>query len=544
MRAVICPIVNLSTDYPGYDSTFSEACRMNVGQILSSAGENHPDQAAFIWGEQATSYGQANKRAVALAVGLRELGLELGDRVGILMGNCPQLLESFFATWKAGGCIVPLNARFVADEVVYHVGDPRATAIIFGEEFREMMAHIRERLSSVKHFICAGEPLPGQVAYEELIAASSGSREPTIDVSDDDLAWLFYTSGTTGRPKGAMLTHGNLTFMAIGWVADLMRLEPEDVGLHAAPLTHGAGFHSLALALKASSQVILKPPRFDVENFCATVAKHRVTNTWLVPTQIKMLLNYSELKKWDLSSLKWLVYGGSPMYAEDLKEALRRIGPVLVQLYGQGETPMTGTYLRPKEHVIEGPESERLASCGHSRSGIEVRILGGDDHELPRREVGEICVRGPTVMKGYWERPEATAEALRSGWLHTGDVGYMDEHGYVYILDRTKDMIISGGSNVYPREVEEVLLQHPAISEACVIGVPDELWGEAVKAVVILKQGAQATPEEIIAFAADHMASYKKPKSVDFVTHFPKNSYSKILKRELRDRYTKAKPGA
>ena len=510
---------------------------MNVGHILSTAAEHHPEQAAFIWGDQVTSYSQANTRADALAAGLRELGLKPGERVGILMWNCPQLLESFFATWKAGGCIVPLNARLVADEVTYHLEDPRAIAVVFGEEFREMMAQIRERLPSVRHFVCTGKPLPGQIAYEELLGSHIGSAAPAVDVDDHDLAWLFYTSGTTGRPKGAMLTHGNLTFMAVGWVADLMHLEPEDVGLHAAPLTHGAGFHSLALALKASPQVILKSHRFDVETFCAMVAKHRVTNTWVVPTQIKMLMKYPELKKWDLSSLKWLVYGGSPMYIEDLKEALRGIGPVFVQLYGQGETPMTGTYLRPKEHVTEGPESQRLASCGRARSGIEVRILGEDDRELPRREVGEICVRGPTVMKGYWERPEATAESLRSGWLHTGDVGYMDEHGYVYILDRTKDMIISGGSNIYPREIEEVLLQHPAISEVCVIGVPDELWGEAVMAVVVPKQEAQVTPEEIIAFAGERMASYKKPKSVDFVTELPKSAYGKILKRELRARY-------
>lgn len=510
---------------------------MNIGHFLSTAAERHPDQPAFIWGEQVTTYCQANARVNALAAGLQKLGLAPGERVGVFMWNCPQLLESFFATWKVGGCVVPLNARFMADEAAYHLQDPKATAVVFSEEFREMMAQVRDRLPTLKHYICVGQPLPGQIGYEELVTAHLGAGEPSVKVSDDDLAWLFYTSGTTGHPKGAMLTQANLTFMAVAWVADLMHLEPEDVGLHAATLTHGAGFHSVALTMKAASQVILKPARFYPENFCATVARHRVTNTWLVPTQIKMLLNYPELEKWDLSSLKWVVYGGSPMYVEDLKEALRRIGPVFVQLYGQGETPMTGAYLRSREHVIEGLESKRLASCGHARSGIELRIVGENDEELPRGHAGELCVRGPSVMKGYWERPEATAETLRGGWLHTGDVAYMDEHGYVYILDRTKDMIISGGSNVYPREVEEVLLQHPAISEVCVIGVPDELWGEAVKAVVVLKQGATATAEEIIAFAGERMAGYKKPKSVDFVTELPKNPVGKVLKRELRDRY-------
>ena len=526
---------------------------MNVGRFLANAAEYDPGRPAFVWGDEVLSYGQADARSDSLACALRRFGLGREDRIGVLMPNCPQLLESMFATWKAGGCVVPLNARFRGEEIAYHLADCRARAVIFSEEYREVMAAMGNRIPAVERFICVGAPLPGQLAYDELAAAGPGPGLAGADVTgadvtgvtgvtdegvtDEALAWLFYTSGTTGRPKGAMLTHGVLTFVSVGWVADLTPLGPDDVGLHAAPLSHGAGFHALALTMKGATQVLLRPPRFDPENFCATVQRHRVTNTWLVPTQIKMLLNYEGLGKWDLSSLKWIVYGGSPMYVEDLREALRRIGPVFVQLYGQGETPMTATCLRREDHRTEGELAARLASCGRARSGLEVRVLGEDDRELRRGQAGQICVRGASVMRGYWERPEATAQTLRGGWLHTGDVGYMDGNGYVYILDRTKDMIISGGANVYPREVEEVLVQHPAVSEACVIGVPHEIWGEAVKAIVVPEPGATVTGEALTRFVGERLADYKKPRSVDFVDAIPKNAYGKVLRRELKARY-------
>jgi acyl-CoA synthetase (AMP-forming)/AMP-acid ligase II len=507
---------------------------MNVGRFLADAAERDPGKPAFVWGDDVVSYGQANARSDSLAGALQRRGLSQGDRVGVLMPNRPQLLESMFATWKAGGCVVPLNARFRREEIVYHLADPRARALIFGEEYRGIVAAIGERVPSVQHFICVGAPLAGQLAYDELVAEDRGP-DGSGDVADEDLAWLFYTSGTTGRPKGAMLTYSNLTFVSVAWAADLVPLQPEDVGLHAAPLTHGAGFHALALTMKGATQVLLRPHRFDPANFCATVERHRVTNTWLVPTQIKMLLNYEALEKWDLSSLRWIVYGGSPMYVEDLKQALHRIGPVFVQIYGQGETPMTATYLRREDHVLAG--AARLASCGRTRSGLDVRVLDEQDRELPRGQAGQLCVRGASVMKGYWERPAETAETLKGGWLHTGDVGYMDDCGYAYVLDRTKDMIISGGANIYPREVEEILLQHPAVSEVCVVGVPHEVWGEAVKALVVLSPGATATEEALTQFVSERVADYKKPKSVDFVEELPKNAYGKVLRRELRARY-------
>jgi acyl-CoA synthetase (AMP-forming)/AMP-acid ligase II len=513
---------------------------MNIGHFLRAAGEQYPQRPAFIVDNQTTTYAQANLRTDHLAGALQRLGLMRGARVAILLWNCPQMLECFFAVWKAGGCIVPLNPRSVAIELQYQLNDSRSSILIFGEEFRQLIAQIQEPAHTVQHFVTLGKAAAGQLEFERLVAERHGFKIAE-DTSDDDLAWLFYTSGTAGKPKGAMLTHGNLSFMALGAVADLMRLEPEDVGLHAAPLTHGAGFLSVAMVLKASAQVILQPRSFSPEAFCRAVAKHKVTNTWLVPTQIALLLQYPEIEKHDLSSLKWIVYGGAPMHVAFLRQALTRIGPVFVQLYGLGESPMTVSYLRAKEHIVEGNGPGLLASCGHARSGIEITIQSDDDRQMPRGDLGEICVRGQSVMKGYWEQPEATAAAIRGGWLHTGDVGHMDERGYLYIVDRTKDMIISGGANVYPREVEEILAHHPAIAEVCVFGVPDDLWGEAVRAAVVLKPGAKSSSEEIINFAAEWMAGYKKPKAVDFLTELPKSPVGKILKRQLRDSHWAAR---
>ena len=511
---------------------------MNLGAILAASARHHPDRTAVIWddGRQHRTYKELNRRADALAAALvDEVGVRPQDRVAIMMANGPELLETLFAVWKAAATVVPLNARYTEEEIVYHVGDSEARVLIAGEEFAPTLAGLHHKLE-LESLVLSGDVVADGAtrSLEDLVERSYGRSPVVSDTTDDDVAWLAYTSGTTGRPKGAMLTHGNLTFVAVSWLADLQRLEPEDVGLVAAPLTHGAGMMALAFVMKAAAQVILQPSGFDTARFLDSVSRFGVTHTWLVPTQIRMVLDHPGLDDADLSTLKTVVYGGAPMYVEDLKEAIRRIGPVFVQLFAQSESPMTGTYLRPAEHILDGPGSERLASCGHARSGTEVAVLDDKGAVLAPGETGEICIRCPAVMKGYWKRPDATAETLRDGWLHTGDVGKMDDQGYVFILDRTKDMLISGGLNVYPREIEEVLLRHAGIAQAAVIGVPDDRWGEAVKAIVVPAPGARLSEAEVIAFAGSQLAGYKKPKSVDFVTDLPKTTIGKIDKKVLR----------
>jgi acyl-CoA synthetase (AMP-forming)/AMP-acid ligase II len=511
---------------------------VNAGEMLTTTATSYPDRVAWIWDEGTRTYGESNHRADAFAHALADFGVGRGDRVALYMQNRPEAMESFFGTLKMGAAVVPLNPRFTAEEIEYHVGDSGARVLVVGEEVADVVAKVRDKLTTVERVIQVGGAGADDVLdFDDVLAGHDGEVFASVDVDDDELAWLAYTSGTTGRAKGAMLTHGVLVFEALGALADTMRLEVEDVAMHAASLTHGSGYNALAYTMKGCTQVLLQPSGFSVEKFLEWVAKYRVNALFMVPTMIKMVIDHPHVREADLSSLRWVMYGGAPMYVEDLRKAIEIMGPVFVQIYGQTESPMTGTMLRPEEHVLEGPLSQRLASCGRLRSGIQVGIFDEEDHRVPPGETGEICIRGATVMKGYWNRPEATAETLRGGWLHTGDIGRMDEFGYVYILDRTRDMVISGGLNIYPREVEEVLLTHPAVSEVCIFGVPDDKWGEALKAHVVLVPGESATAEEVIAFAGEHLAGYKKPKSVDFVAELPKTTYGKLDKKAVRAPY-------
>jgi len=345
-------------------------------------------------------------------------------------------------------------------------------------------------------------------------------------------------------PKGAMLTHRNLMAMSMNFYADICPdFGPGEVILHAAPLSHGSGLYALPNIGKAGLNVIPESKSFDPELVFKTIEKYRVTNMFAAPTMVKLMTDSPAVFRYDHSSLKALVYGGAPMLVEDLKEAITKLGPCLVQLFGQGESPMTITYLPHGDHVLEGnvEQIKRLGSAGIQRTDVEVTIFGTGGRELPPNETGEIVTRSDLVMKGYWRNPETTAKTIKNGWLHTGDMGYMDENGYLFIMDRSKDMIISGGENIYPREIEEVLVRHSAVREVAVVGVPDKKWGEAIKAVVALVGGRSATEEELISFCRDHIASYKKPRTIDFVDELPKNNYGKILKRQLRAQYWEGK---
>lgn len=512
---------------------------MNVGKLLTKSAQTYPDKLAIAHGAKRLNYAQFNARSNRMANALYKLGLKQGDNVALLQYNYPEMLESMFACFKAGCGAVPINWRLHPKEFAFIMDHSEAKAAVLSPEFNEAILEVRDRIPNVRSLITLGHAEGELLDYEALLSRESNDFEDTV-VHPDDLAWLFYTSGTTGLPKGAMLTHRNLLAMTMNFYADICPgFGPDDVILHAAPLSHGSGCYALPNVGKGAANIILESKSFDPELIFKTIQEYRVTNMFAAPTMIKLMVDSPAVDQYDHSSLKSLNYGGAPMLVEDLKQAMSKLGPCLVQLFGQAESPMTITYLPHQDHVQEGsPEQmKRLSSAGMPRTDVEVKIFDSDENELPPGETGEIVTRSDLVMKGYWRNPEATADTIKNGWLHTGDMGYLDDGGYLFIMDRSKDMIISGGENIYPREIEEVLIKHPAVREVAVIGVPDTKWGEAIKAVVSLNAGESASEEALIHFCRDHIASYKKPKTVDFVNELPKNNYGKILKRELREKY-------
>lgn len=511
---------------------------MNVRHLIVRAVQENPDRLALVYKDMRRTFSELNERANRLASGLLESGIRKGDRVGMLLKNCCEFIEIDLALSKTGIVRVPLNARLTGTDHDHMLNDSEANTLIFGEGFAEVVQAIRPNLKTVTRWICVSEGVSGKrplqaLDYESLIQKGS-PEEPSGEIEEEDLHTLFYTSGTTGKPKGAMLTQKSWANVAINLVLDYGPVGKEDVILNTQPLSHGAGFFVLPFFIRGGTNVLI--PEFKPSIVFETIEREKVTVLKLVPSMLYQLMEAPEKTQYNLESLHSVIYGGSPIAVPRLVEAVKFFGKKLVQLYGQAEAPMCISTLSRGDHILEGPEEKvkRLGSAGKPCLNVEVRIVNEEGRGLAAGEVGEVIVRGYHIMKGYWKLPEATAEVLRDGWIHTGDLGYFDSRGYIFLVDRKRDVIISGAFNIYPKEIEDVIVTHPKVKEAAVIGIPDDKWGEAVKAVVVPKEGTRIEGQEIIDYCRDHMASFKKPKSVDIVKELPRNPYGKVEKTKLR----------
>ncbi|MES3040683.1 MAG: long-chain-fatty-acid--CoA ligase [Pseudomonadota bacterium] len=507
---------------------------MFISQTLRRAVQLNPNGVATIYANRKQTWCEFEKRVARLAAGIRSLGVGDGDRVAILSLNCDRYLEYFYAVPWAGAALNPVNLRLAPPEIAYTLNDSGSSILFVDDVFSAMLPSLRPLLESVGHVVFMGEgQLPeGCIDYEALIK----QHQPMPDVSKGgtQLAGLFYTGGTTGRSKGVMLSHDNLVFNALNVVPELGYAQ-DSIYMHAAPMFHLADMAStFAVTLAAGTHGII--PRFDVEQVLGFIQQEKVTHTLLVPTMINLLVSSGRIGDFDISSLMRMLYGASPMPSALLAGAMAQMpGASFAQGYGQTEASPIITVLPSEYHVADG---DKLHSAGRAALGVEVAVMDRSDVELPRGEVGEICARGPNVMLGYWGLAQASDETLRNGWLHTGDLGYMDDDGFVFIVDRIKDMIISGGENIFSVEVEGAIYSHPAVQECAVVGIPHDEWGEMVHAIVVFKEGHTLNEDELVAHCRVRIAGYKLPRSIVFRAEpLPVSGAGKILKNELRQPY-------
>lgn len=503
----------------------------------------HSEGEAFIYGTKRITFYQFNGRVNSLIHALNAMGLKKGDGIGILSWNCLECTDVTGAAMKGGFIVSPFNPRMQEDELDYIINDSEVKALFVGPELVEIIQHIQPRLRNVKHYISVEGEVPGMLIHDELIQGFS-KEEPDVNLHEGDPFIIFYTSGTTGVPRGAMYNHirkleeGKMKALTVGF-------KPHHTHVMILPLFHIGGWsYFWAFFYVGAGNVIMPQRSFDPAATLQAVQDERATDLHIVPTHLVGMLALPDVEKYDLGSLERIWYAASPMPLELLRKGIKRFGPVFAQGYGQSESgPDIAILSREAHDVLEKTEGEQriLSSCGQPCIGVHARIVDDSGHDVEPESVGEIVVQSKSIMVGYWKKAEYTNETIVDGWLHTGDMGYYDKHGFIYIVDRKKDMIITGGENVYPREVEEILYRHPAVQECAVIGLPDDKWVERVHAVIILKEGMEATGEDIIDFCKQHLARYKAPRSVEFVHALPKNPQGKILKKELRATYKKGK---
>lgn len=501
-----------------------------LGELIIGATNRYPERTAFIIGDQNHTY-RDTAHAISRAMQqLSALGLKKGDTVAQLSGNQPEVFFIIAAIYMLGLRSVSLHGMSSAEDHAFIVNDCEASVFISGPGYEARAAQLQTRCPGIKAWFAQDTVAGLRNFWEE---AAHFEAQPLRDYAEpEDIVRLAYTGGTTGRPKGVMLSNRALTANAVMFLAEKEWPEPLRI-LCSAPISHGAGAMIIPMLWLGGSMVLQQG--FDKDRVLDAIEKYRITKGYFVPTMLYALLDHPRTRKADLSSLQLIVYGASPMAPARIREAMEVFGPILSQGYGQTEAPNAILMLRKGDHQAD--DELRLSATGVPYPGISLRLFDDDDQEVAPGEIGEICVRGPLVMSGYWKQPEETARALRNGWLHTGDLAYCDAQGFYHIVDRKKDLIISGGFNVYPREVEDVITAHPAVAAAAVIGVPDEKWGEAVKAIVVLRSGANLSADELITLVRDRKGAVHAPKTVDFVETLPTTAVGKPDKKVLRAKY-------
>lgn len=502
---------------------------MLLSEILDAAGRA-PDQTGLIYGDRRWTFAELRDRVHSVAAGLSRLA-EPGDRVAILSENTPEFVELYYAVPRAGMILVPLNYRLAPAEWAGLLTESGARILVGERMLLDQLGPRAAQLPTLETMVCTDDPGSGHRPYADVRSDPHGF-EPR-PAAPHDTAWLLFTSGTTGRPKGAMLSHANL-LTAVEATAIARPIQPGDVYLFPFPLCHVAGYNVLLFHQHARPVVLMR--RFDTDEIFDLIPRHGATTMSLAPTMISTLLDHPRLDDADLSTLRSIGYGASAIPGEVVRRGLKDLGCDFAQGFGMTELGGNAVFLSGDDHRRAAEHDEHLlASCGRPGALVSVRVVDDEMRDVPVGDVGEIVLRGDQVTRSYWQDPAATAEAWRGGWFHTGDMGRFDDEGYLYVVDRQKDIIVTGGENVASREVEDVLHRHPGVREAAVIGVPDDHWGEAVTAVVVTREGAEVSPDEVVALCREHLAGFKKPRHVVFVDELPTNATGKVLKAELRE---------
>ena len=500
-----------------------------LGDIPRRSAIMFPEREAAVFEDVRLTFRELNQRVNQLAHSLTGMGYQKGDRVAILAENTHKYLEVYFAAAKLGMSVTPINFRLSDSEILHIVNDSEATGMLAGDGYEERAYVLKGDLPGIKKWIALDSPVGGYLFYEELIRDAS-TEEPAVEVDENEMAILMYTGGTTGLPKGVMMSHRNLMTAIVGLTLNI-GFTKDDITCFILPLFHVSFWPTLSCLLMGGKSVITRKP--DLGEILRLIQDEKCTHINAVPTLYGWMLQLPDLDTYDLSSLRLITYAGSPFPPETLKQCIQKMGNQFAQAYGMTEA-LGGTFLGVEDHVLEGKKSRLLASAGRPMINVDLGVADENGRLVPPNVIGEVVLKGKHVMMGYWKNPEMTAKALRDGWYHTGDMGYLDDEGYLFLVDRKADMIVTGGENVYPKETEDVLYEHPAVANAAVVSAPDQKWGERVQAVVVLKEGRAATEEELIAHCKAKLAGYKCPKSIAFWDVLPTTPIGKIIRKDIK----------